>query len=30
MRVVSGAELDAMTEHELDEILSCGAEVVKG
>jgi calcium-translocating P-type ATPase len=28
MRVVSGGELDAMTEHELDEILGCGAEVV--
>ena len=28
MRVVSGGELDTMTEHELDEILGCGAEVV--
>jgi calcium-translocating P-type ATPase len=28
MRVVGGAELDAMTEHGLDEILGCGAEVV--
>ncbi|HEV2255259.1 MAG TPA: cation-transporting P-type ATPase [Streptosporangiaceae bacterium] len=28
MRVVSSDELDAMTEHELDEILGCGAEVV--
>jgi magnesium-transporting ATPase (P-type) len=28
MRVVSSAELDAMSEHELDELLGCGAEVV--
>jgi magnesium-transporting ATPase (P-type) len=28
MRVVSGPELDAMTERELDELLGCGAEVV--
>jgi magnesium-transporting ATPase (P-type) len=28
MRVVSGTELDAMTEAQLDELLSCGAEVV--
>ena len=28
MRVVSGTELDAMTERELDSLLGCGPEII--